>query len=79
MNAFIHLIASFLSIIITRLFTIRKRATGVLRQPTKKQIVKMGSLDPGKKVWILGDAFDKVMPHHESIKALWESKWKFPV
>ncbi|KAJ5281737.1 hypothetical protein N7478_007109 [Penicillium angulare] len=27
--------------------------------------------------WILGDRFDTVYPHKGSIKALWESKWKF--
>jgi len=30
--------------------------------------------------WIMGtEAFEKTMPHHEGIKALWETKWKFPV
>ncbi len=24
-------------------------------------------------------AFETRMPHHEGIKALWETKWKFPV
>lgn len=32
-----------------------------------------------KTDWILGEAFDVRSPHHESIKALWETKWKFPV
>jgi hypothetical protein len=32
-----------------------------------------------KKNWILGDKFDQVMPHHAGIKALWETKWRFPV
>ncbi|KAJ5562956.1 hypothetical protein N7535_002599 [Penicillium sp. DV-2018c] len=27
--------------------------------------------------WILGDKFDNVYPHKGSIKALWETKWKF--
>ncbi|KAJ5104621.1 hypothetical protein NUU61_001968 [Penicillium alfredii] len=27
--------------------------------------------------WILGDRFDTVYPHKGSIKALWETKWKF--
>ena len=29
--------------------------------------------------WILGEKFQYRSGHHESIKALWESKWKFPV
>ena len=30
--------------------------------------------------WIMGaEAFERKMPHHDGIKALWESKWKFPV
>ncbi|KAF2478525.1 Alpha/Beta hydrolase protein [Neohortaea acidophila] len=28
--------------------------------------------------WILGDKFDEVHPHLESIDALWNKKWKFP-
>ncbi|CAL5871260.1 uncharacterized protein PFLUO_LOCUS5508 [Penicillium psychrofluorescens] len=28
--------------------------------------------------WILGDKFNTVYPHKGSIKALWETKWKFP-
>ena len=31
------------------------------------------------KHWIMGvDAFERRMPHHDGIKALWETKWKFP-
>jgi len=30
--------------------------------------------------WIMGPkAFEARMPHHDGIKALWETKWKFPV
>lgn len=30
--------------------------------------------------WIMGaEAFERRMPHHDGIKALWETKWKFPV
>ena len=30
--------------------------------------------------WIMGtEAFEARMPHHDGIKALWETKWKFPV
>jgi len=30
--------------------------------------------------WIMGTkAFEARMPHHDGIKALWETKWKFPV
>ncbi|KAL8383717.1 hypothetical protein RB595_010767 [Gaeumannomyces hyphopodioides] len=29
--------------------------------------------------WIMGaEAFERRMPHHDGIKALWETKWKFP-
>ncbi|RDW81927.1 alpha hydrolase-14 [Coleophoma cylindrospora] len=31
-----------------------------------------------QRSWILGEKFDKRMPHHNGIKALWETKWKFP-
>ncbi|EPE36442.1 alpha/beta-Hydrolase [Glarea lozoyensis ATCC 20868] len=31
-----------------------------------------------KTSWILGDKFEARMPHHDGIKALWETKWKFP-
>lgn len=30
--------------------------------------------------WLMGTkAFEARMPHHDGIKALWETKWKFPV
>lgn len=29
--------------------------------------------------WILGEKFNTVYPHKGSIKALWETKWKFAV
>ncbi len=30
--------------------------------------------------WIMGaEAFERRMPHHDGIKALWETRWKFPV
>lgn len=32
-----------------------------------------------KKTWVLGDKFEARMPHHQGIKELWETKWKFPV
>ncbi|KAK7973693.1 Hybrid PKS-NRPS synthetase lepA [Apiospora arundinis] len=29
--------------------------------------------------WLMGDeAFERVMPHHSGMRALWETKWKFP-
>ena len=32
------------------------------------------------RAWIMGkEAFERRMPHHDGIKALWETKWKFPV
>ncbi|KAK4443726.1 esterase FrsA [Podospora aff. communis PSN243] len=33
----------------------------------------------GSRNWIMGtQAFEARMPHHDGIKALWETKWKFP-
>jgi hypothetical protein len=30
--------------------------------------------------WIMGrEAFEQRMPHHDGIKALWETRWKLPV
>ncbi len=32
------------------------------------------------KNWRMGkEAYERKMPHHEGIKQLWETKWKFPV
>jgi len=37
-------------------------------------------VDSPSRKWLMGDeAFEARMPHHEGIKALWETKWKFPV
>ncbi|KAI1343227.1 alpha/beta-hydrolase [Xylariaceae sp. FL0016] len=34
---------------------------------------------PAPENWLLGtEAFERRMPHHDGIKALWETKWKFP-
>lgn len=30
------------------------------------------------QTWRLGAALTETMPHHQSMKALWETKWKFP-
>ena len=32
-----------------------------------------------KMAYSIGDRINNVAPHHESIKALWETKWKKPV
>ena len=29
--------------------------------------------------YLIGDRINQPAKHHESIKALWETKWKFPV
>ncbi len=35
--------------------------------------------DGGQRSWLMGSAaFEARMPHHDGIKALWETKWKFP-
>lgn len=47
-----------------------------------KTLDSPGSLSASmpNRAWIMGkEAFEKKMPHHEGIKALWETKWKFPV
>lgn len=32
------------------------------------------------KMWIMGtEAFERRMEHHDGIKQLWETKWRFPV
>ncbi|KAI1778766.1 alpha/beta-hydrolase [Hypoxylon cercidicola] len=33
---------------------------------------------PAPKQWLMGEAFERRMPHHEGIRALWETKWRFP-
>jgi hypothetical protein len=34
---------------------------------------------PEKRNWIMGsEAFNRRMPHHDGIRALWDTKWKFP-
>jgi hypothetical protein len=39
-----------------------------------------GRDDKPPKQWLMGtEAFEKRMPHHDGIEALWETKWKFPV
>ena len=37
-------------------------------------------IEPGsERSWIMGtEAFERRMPHHDGIRALWETKWKFP-
>ncbi|OAA63493.1 hypothetical protein SPI_03656 [Niveomyces insectorum RCEF 264] len=37
------------------------------------------SAGPAKRTWLMGtEAFEGRMPHHDGIKALWETKLKFP-
>ncbi len=39
-----------------------------------------GSGGGAPRHWIMGaEAFAARMPHHDGIRALWETKWKFPV
>ncbi|KAI1827635.1 alpha/beta-hydrolase [Xylaria intraflava] len=34
---------------------------------------------PAPQHWLMGaEAFNRRMPHHDGIKALWETKWRFP-
>ncbi|KAK3396173.1 Alpha/Beta hydrolase protein [Sordaria brevicollis] len=50
-------------------------------QEQKKQQREGGLGGQGEtpRHWIMGkEAFQAKMPHHEGIKALWETKWKFP-
>lgn len=49
--------------------------------PPTKPATTGGSLSATvpRRQWIMGkDAFEATMPHHEGIRALWETKWKFP-
>ncbi|KAK1461022.1 hypothetical protein CMEL01_15319 [Colletotrichum melonis] len=40
---------------------------------------KLPEQEDGKRQWVMGtEAFERTMPHHQGIKALWETKWKFP-
>ncbi|KAF7868501.1 hypothetical protein EAF04_005032 [Stromatinia cepivora] len=38
------------------------------------QVTELGN----GRTWTLGDKFEAKFPHHEGVKALWETKWKFP-
>lgn len=41
---------------------------------------KLPEQEDSKRQWVMGtEAFERTMPHHQGIKALWETKWKFPV
>jgi hypothetical protein len=32
------------------------------------------------RLWRMGkEAYEKKLPHHEGMKQLWETKWRFPV
>lgn len=43
------------------------------------QLIPEGCGLPARQ-WLMGtEAFEARMPHHDGIKALWETKWKFPV
>lgn len=41
--------------------------------------IVMASRTANSKQWMLGSKFEQRMPHHNGIKELWETKWKFPV
>jgi len=45
----------------------------------EEQYQQKGIMTEKKTNWIMGEKFNEVMPHHSGIKALWETKWKFPV
>ncbi|KAI3334502.1 Alpha/Beta hydrolase protein [Ustulina deusta] len=41
--------------------------------------ITASSKRPAPETWQMGtEAFERRMPHHEGIKALWETKWRFP-
>ncbi|EJT68533.1 hypothetical protein GGTG_13891 [Gaeumannomyces tritici R3-111a-1] len=49
--------------------------------PHKVEDLDVASSKPSSsgRNWIMGaEAFERRMPHHDGIKALWETKWKFP-
>ncbi|KAK4222615.1 Alpha/Beta hydrolase protein [Podospora fimiseda] len=62
----------------------RRRSTSVTTISSKDGFGNNNNNNNGhkqqqKKQWIMGqEAFEARMPHHDGIKALWETKWKFP-
>ncbi|VBB73688.1 Putative protein of unknown function [Podospora comata] len=49
--------------------------------PAKKNTGGISGVDGTgeQREWLMGrEAFEATMPHHEGIKALWETKWRFP-
>ena len=56
----------------------KNTATSPAKQFTPSLEGSLSATIPGRQ-WIMGQkAFECKMPHHEGIKALWETKWKFP-
>jgi hypothetical protein len=52
-----------------------------VKLPVKQTTTTTGSISAtvSGRQWIMGqEAFERKMPHHEGIKALWETKWRFP-
>ncbi|EKD12710.1 uncharacterized protein L3040_006859 [Drepanopeziza brunnea f. sp. 'multigermtubi'] len=66
--------------------TFGARMLGPASPPSKKEESESSSGGEAKpagdtnaaRTWRMGDAYDRKMVHHEGIKQLWESKWKFP-
>lgn len=49
--------------------------------PHKVEDVDVALAKPSSgRSWMMGaEAFERRMPHHDGIKALWETKWSIPV
>ena len=61
-----------------------KEAEVEMKMDVDKDVVAAKGGEEGaastRRHWMMGkEAFERRMPHHDGIKALWETKWKFPV
>lgn len=56
-------------------------AVSLLICTSSHRLLKTGRYEQANTMapWILGEKFNTVYPHKGSIKALWETKWKFAV
>ncbi|KAI0153083.1 alpha/beta-hydrolase [Xylariaceae sp. FL1272] len=47
--------------------------------PHAEKIESTSVMRPAPEQWLMGTkAYETRMPHHDNIRALWETKWKFP-
>lgn len=57
-----------------------EKEVGIKMNVAKEPMIVEGENDDSTdRHWIMGkEAFERRMPHHDGIEALWETKWKFP-